>query len=594
MNNTIRTVLSFVIVLGMLVPSSEVFAQKAGQGKQAQNRQQRRKGDGRKPAGGVRRGQNAAVAENHPNFIFIQAEAQGWASMSIESEAGNPESKSDLFETPTLERMAAEGMRFSRFYAPSPRCTPSRVAYVTGKSPAQLHMTFTSNRGSPGRIVQEPIPSLEMPLEETTIAELLKPAGYVSAHFGKWHMGRTHPSKHGFEESDGPTSNGGPENSRNPNPKQAYGITQSGIDFMTRQVSARKPFYLQISHYGGRSAADALKSTYESVLGRTGNRNDRRVGAAAVALDMDTTIRMLIAKVDELGIAENTYIFYTADHGTPGRNGPLHGGKGGLWEGGIRIPLIVRGPGIKGGVCSRTRVTGVDLFPTIAELAGVSKAVSKDVEGASLMPILMNTGTESVTRSREELVFHFPHYDKDSLGPVSAILLGNYKMIRVYEGNRRLLFDLSKDIGERRDLAASMPDKLAEIDKRLSEYLAAIDAQMPSVRSSDTAVAQSGIPRDSDRQRGEDARRSGGQRRGAERRGGGQGGGTGVIFRLLDADQDGQLSAKEIDNVVAVLKKLDENKDGILSAEELRFKGGRRGRNPGRGGQQERVREPRF
>ena len=423
---------------------------------------------------------NAAVAAQ-PNFIFIQGEAQGWASMSVQLDPDHPESRSRVFYTPTLERLASEGMRFSSFYAPSPRCTPSRVAYVTGKSPAQLHMTFTSNRGSAGRPVQEPIPSLELSLDETTIAELLEPAGYVSAHFGKWHMGKAHPSKHGFAESDGPTSNSGPENSRNPNPKQAYGITQSGIDFMSRQVAAGKPFYLQLSHYGGRSAADALRSTYETMQSRAKGRDDKSVGAAAVALDMDTTIRMLLAKVDELGITDRTYIFYTADHGTPGRNGPLQGGKGGLWDGGVRIPLLVRGPGIKGDICSRVRTTGVDLLPTIADLAGVADSLPENVEGGSLVPVLTNAGKGVVKRPREEFVFHFPHYDKDLLGPVSSILLGDFKLIRAYEGNRRLLFDLSSDIGERHDLSASMPEKVSELDERLSQYLKAVNAQMPTI-----------------------------------------------------------------------------------------------------------------
>jgi arylsulfatase A len=425
------------------------------------------------------------AAAGRPNFIFIQGEAQGWASMSVQLDPDHPESRSRVFYTPTLERLASEGMRFSSFYAPSPRCTPSRVAYVTGKSPAQLHMTFTSNRGSAGRPVQEPIPSLELSLDETTIAELLEPAGYVSAHFGKWHMGKAHPSKHGFAESDGPTSNSGPENSRNPNPKQAYGITQSGIDFMSRQVAAGKPFYLQLSHYGGRSAADALRSTYETMQSRAKGRDDKSVGAAAVALDMDTTIRMLLAKVDELGIADKTYIFYTADHGTPGRNGPLQGGKGGLWDGGIRIPLLVRGPGIKGDICSRVRTTGVDLLPTIADLAGVADSLPGNVEGGSLVPVLTNAGNGVVKRPREEVVFHFPHYDKDSLGPVSAILLGNLKLIRAYEGHRRLLYDLSSDIGERRDLSASMPEKVSELDERLSQYLKAVNAQMPTEANAD-------------------------------------------------------------------------------------------------------------
>ena len=197
---------------------------------------------------------------------------------------------------------------------------------------------------------------------------------------------------------------------------------------------------------------------------------------------MDNTIGMVLDTLDNLKIADKTYVIYTADHGTPGRNGPLRGGKGGLWNGGIRIPLIIRGPLAKAGAHSHVRTTGADLVPTIADLAGASNSLPKEVEGGSLKQLLSNPKRGTVDRPREELAFHFPHYDKDALGPVSAIVVGDYKLIRAYEEDRLLLFDLSNDLGEQKDLAEAMPEKATELAQRLSDYLADVDAQLPRVR----------------------------------------------------------------------------------------------------------------
>jgi arylsulfatase A-like enzyme len=454
-----------------------------------------------------------------PNFVFIQGEGQGWASTSVQLDPKVPESKSASFWTPNLERLAREGVRFSSYYAPSPRCTPSRATYFTGISPAKLGMTFTSPGGDTGQALIEPTVVRELPREATTIAELLKSAGYATAHFGKWHVGRADPRVHGFDEADGANGNSGPEHSRNPNPKQAYGITERGIAFMRRQVDADKPFYLQLSHYGGRSRADSKPETLEEVLKRGLGRNERSgIEAAAVALDMDITIGLLLDALDDLGIADNTYVIYTSDHGTPGRNhctpgrnGPLQGGKGGLWDGGIRIPLFIRGPKAKAGAHCGLLVTGADLFPTVADLAGLKNKVPAEVEGGSLNSVLADPGSGTVKRRREALTFHFPHYDKDRLGPASAIIANNFKLLRVYEGDRRMLFDLRSDMSESDDLSASHPDLVRKLDQQLKAYLQSVDAKLPTKR-----LAGAPAP--------DDAKRSG---RGGRRRG----------KRRLDRDQ---------------------------------------------------------
>ncbi|MEO6786537.1 MAG: sulfatase-like hydrolase/transferase, partial [Chthoniobacteraceae bacterium] len=432
----------------------------------------------------------AAEMAARPNFVVIMGEAQGWASCSVQMDDTVPGSKSTLAHTPEIEKLAAGGMRFADFYAASPRCTPTRAAYFTGKSPAALHMTFVgegkggkeSSFSETGSKVVPPQQVSQLPESEVTIAALLKREGYATAHFGKWHVGRISPTRHGFEENDGPNNNGGPEDVENPNPKQAFANAERGMDFMARQAKAGKPFYLQISHYAGRGGTDAKPETYADVRRRATNDRDRRlVGGAAVTQDMDTTIGMLMAKLDELGIAKNTVFIYTSDHGAQGRyaNGPLANGKGTVWEGGIRVPLIIRGPGVKAGVCSHVRATTVDLFPTIAALAHVKERLPKRIEGGSLTAVLGGVPTATVKRPREELVIHFPHYDKDELGPATAILLGNEKLIHPYDTNVPMLFDLSKDLGEQHDLAKERTADTAELGKRMNDYLKLVGAEMP-------------------------------------------------------------------------------------------------------------------
>ena len=420
-----------------------------------------------------------------PNFVVILGEGHGWSSTSVRMDETVAESKSAFVRTPNLERLAREGMRFADFYAPSPRCTPSRAALLTGKSPAQLHMTFVGegkkeSGATPNGRVIAPEASTELPPCETTIAELLKGAGYATAHFGKWHVGRIDPSQYGFAESDGPTNNGGPDNVANPHPKQLYGMTERGVAFMTRQVKDGKPFYLQLSHYASRQGGDASSKALSSVKAWNANLSEREEAEAAADLDLDIAFGKIIQKLDELGIANNTYIVFTTDHGTPGRNSPFAGGKGTVWEGGLRVPFIIRGPGIQPGACSHVRASGQDVFPTIAELAHITGQLPKGVEGGSLVQVLTQAGAGAVKRPREEFVIHFPHYDKDAIGPASAIYLGDFKLIRAYENGSKTLFDIAKDPGEHHDLAQGMPDKARELDARLAEYLATMHAQIPT------------------------------------------------------------------------------------------------------------------
>lgn len=412
-----------------------------------------------------------AATPAQPNFVVIYGEGSGWTSSSVQMDDRTPASKSDFLKTPNLERLAASGMRFANGYAASPRCTPSRAALFTGRSPAALHMTFIGDgkreEAALARVIA-PHAVLELPERETTIGEVLQRAGYATAHFGKWHVGRENPSKHGFPENDGANGNGGPDDVAAPNPKQALAITAKGIDFMTRQAKVGKPFYLQMSHYPNQ-------------LEKGGGKKPGAEEFSAEMHIVDQTLGQILDAVDRLGLKGNTYVFYTTDHGTPGRNAPLTGGKGTVSEGGLRVPFILAGPGVAAGSCSHVRVSATDLLPTFAELAGVKEPLPKSIEGGSFAGVLKNGGNGTVRRPREEFVVHFPHYDKDAIGPASAIYLGDWKLIHIYETGEKKLFDLSKDMTERNDLAKSQAQKVAELDQKLMAYLKAVDAQMPNV-----------------------------------------------------------------------------------------------------------------
>jgi arylsulfatase A-like enzyme len=403
---------------------------------------------------------------DQPNFLVIYGEGSGWVSTSVQMDESDPDSRSDYIETPNLERLAANGVTFSRGYALSPRCTPSRAGLYTGKSPGLLHMTYVSASGLEGRNPGDnlklipPAPVTELPAQETTYAEILKQAGYATAHFGKWHLGRVDPTEHGFDESDGPNANTSPSG-REFNQAE-YAITaDKGIDFMQRQVAAGHPFLLEVDHY--------------PIM------NNRNVQEEMMAerLDMDTNFGRMYDALEELGVADNTYVIFTTDHGTQGNlNAPLQNGKGSLLEGGIRVPFIIGGPNLRAGGWSGIPVTAVDILPTIADLSGNANRIGEDVEGGSLVSILRNAGG-SVVRSRGEIVFHFPHYDLNNAGPATALMLGNYKLVKNYEEEQPQLYNIALDPGETKDLASDMPDLVVELDQKLVAYLEEIDAQMP-------------------------------------------------------------------------------------------------------------------
>lgn len=433
----------------------------------------------------------SSFAAESPNFIFILSDDQDWTGLSVQMHPDLPNSKSDFYRTPNLEMLAAQGMRFSAAYAPAPVCSPTRISLQTGRNPAALGWTKAAPAEEGHRLI-EGASRKHIGSEEVTVAELLHSAGYATAHFGKWHLGGGGPQAHGYDVSDGDTGNRDADKYVDPNPVDIFGMNERAEAFMKKQVDARKPFYMQMSYYALHLPENALKATRAFYEKQTPGRMHSNVDVAAITADLDTGVGRLLSAIEKLGLSRNTYIIYMSDNGGGGGGGggkgkgkggggreqvrPLSAGKGGVSEGGIRVPLIICGPGIAANSWCHQRVVGYDFLPTLCKLAGVKVALPTNLDGGDFSPLLRGAH-EPVKRAREEMVFHFPHYQGDT--PHSAILSGNMKLIHFYETGEDRLFDLDADLAERSDLAARSPDVTARLSRRLADYLKEVGAEMP-------------------------------------------------------------------------------------------------------------------
>lgn len=412
-----------------------------------------------------------------PNIVFMLADDQGWSGLSAAMHPDVAGAKSEIHHTPNLQRLAVQGMRFSAGYAPASVCSPTRISLMTGKSPAALHWTKAAPPEN-GRKLLEPRNIKSIAAAEYTIAELLKQAGYATAHYGKWHISGGGPGQHGFDEHDGDTSNENAFRFTDPNPVDIFGMAQRAEAFMVKAQNTKRSFFIQLSWNALHAAENANKATLAKYEQRLKGGNTRQIATAAITEDLDAGVGRVLASLEKLGLSDNTFVIYMADNGSGGGKKVLNGGKGGVWEGGIRVPFIVRGPGIQPNSWCHTRVVGYDLYPTFCEWAGIpASQLPKGLAGGSIAGLLKNNGRGEVQRNREELVFHFPHYQGDA--PHSAIFLGDLKLLHFYEDDHDELYDLSRDIGERRDLARDRPDETRKLRDRLMAYLQQIDAQFP-------------------------------------------------------------------------------------------------------------------
>ena len=413
-----------------------------------------------------------------PNFLFLLSDDQAWNGLSCRMHPGLESSVHPVIQTPNIAKLAGQGMRFSAAYSPAPVCSPTRISLQTGKSPAQCRWTKAApvmGRDDGFRLLP-PQSRKNILDEELTIGEVLQKIGYRTAHFGKWHLQGGGPESHGYHESDGNTGNRDAEPHVDPNPVDIFGMGKRAADFMEKSQAMGKPFFIQMSYHAlhyPQNASKDMVGKYNQLLPKG---NEKSIGRAAISEDLDRGVGELVGKLDSLGLGQNTYVVYMSDNGAGSRGGGLKGGKGDAWEGGIRVPMIVRGPGISPGSWCHQRVVGFDWFPTFCRLAGIQSPFPPNIEGGSLVPLLRG-GTQPVKRPREELVFHFPHYQGDT--PHTALFHGSHKLLRFYEDNSLHLFDISQDPTELNNMAASQPTLTQDLLRRMDAYLKDINAELP-------------------------------------------------------------------------------------------------------------------
>lgn len=460
-----------------------------------------------------------------PNIIFILTDDQGWTQTSHLADPDVPNSISDYYETPNMDRLAKSGVMFTQGYAPNPICSPTRNSLMFGQNAAR-------------HIYSEDADWYKKTADRLTIPRVLKMANpdYKTAHFGKWHIAME-PNVAGFDKDDGMTSNSGgeiygdgylvhkdyiassneylkrnkvpnPLNIRkvgkptlywsDTNPKDIFGITERAKGFMNESIKEDKPFYVQLSHYATHLSLVSTKESYEYFKTKVEGDRHKSPEFAAMLKDLDTSIGMILNFVKEAGIEDNTYIFLMGDNGgrlsfnqmgsvddqrklleshyatEPDRNIPLQDGKHSFYEGGLRVPFMAAGPRIKSNRVSTTPVTGLDLLPTFADLAGFTGEYPAEIDGGSMKFLLLDEKVTEVNRSKEALYFHQSSHRPSR----SAVRLENYKLIKYwtkenkYKGTPKVqLFDLSNDLSEQKDLSKENPEKTQELESLLADFI---------------------------------------------------------------------------------------------------------------------------
>jgi len=460
-------------------------------------------GDGLRPATPVR------------NVVWIIVDDLGWRDIGA---AG-----STFYETPNIDRLAASGARFTQFDTASPVCSPTRASFMTGKHPARVQITNWIGGEQNGLLLQADYKSA-LPLTEVTPGEAFREAGYVTAYMGKWHLGDGDylPAAQGFDVTVAVNGAGQParyfwpyhgdEPSIWDVPDLEDGgegeyltdrLTDEAVAFLRDNVA--QPFFLVLSHYAVHTplqSKDELTAEYEAKAaelppldtpfapesGRaiSKQRQDHAVYAGMVA-STDDSVGRILDTLDELGLADTTAVVFVSDNGglstlptgrtsMPTSNVPLRAGKGWLYEGGIRAPLIIKWPGVTDAASTiDVPVTSMDLYPTLLDMAGLPQRPEQHVDGLSLAPLLRG----GASLEREALFWHFPHYHGSANRPSGAVRIGDYKLIQWFEDGKVELYDLANDPGEQYDLVEREPQEAARLRDALGSWRVAVNAQMP-------------------------------------------------------------------------------------------------------------------
>lgn len=435
----------------------------------------------------------ARSQELHPNVVLIVADDLGWADLGCYG--------SRFHKTPAIDRLAREGMRFTQAYAACPVCSPTRAALMTGKYPARLRLTdwLPGRPDMASQRLLRPVFRQELPLAETTLAERLHPAGYLAASIGKWHLGGPgfEPQKQGFDLNIAGDAAGSPKSYFAPyqrNGKFIPGLENAWEgEYLTDRLATeaerfieqngKRPFFLYLPHYAVHTPltgkTDLVRKYQEQPRPALPQNNPIY---AAMMESFDEAVGRVLKKLDELKLTDRTIIMLTSDNGglatvegpnTPSTsNAPLREGKGYLYEGGIRVPLIVKWPGsVKPESVCETPVCSIDLLPTISEICRLPEAQA--VDGVSLTRLLRQSGEIEA----RPLFWHYPHYSNQGGRPGGAIRDGDFKLIEFYETGRQELFDLKNDQGESTNLIDRFPDRATALAARLREWRRTVGAQ---------------------------------------------------------------------------------------------------------------------
>lgn len=434
---------------------------------------------------GVAAARPAVGARRPPNVVVILVDDLGGTDLGCYG--------SRFFETPNLDRLAREGLRFTQAYSACTVCSPTRAALLTGKYPARLHVTdWIPGHQRPAAKLRVPDWTMYLSPSERTLAEALSSAGYATASIGKWHLGGPEyfPEKHGFDRNVGGTHRGQPPSYFSPYKIETLPDGPAG-EFLTDREAAEavkfirenrdRPFFLYLPHHAVHTPLMGKQTVVEKYRAKA-KPGDPQANATYAALveSVDDSVGRLLKVLEEEKLAQDTVVVFTSDNGGLLRsttNLGMRAGKGSSYEGGVRIPLIVRWPArVRPGRTSDTPAITMDLYPTLLEAAGVKREPEQVIDGRSLMPLLRGRGG----LGRKALFWHYPHYHPGGATPYSAIRDGDLKLLEFYEDGRLELYDLKADPEEKRDLALERPEKAAELHKRLVRWRREVGAQDPT------------------------------------------------------------------------------------------------------------------